>query len=209
MKLIFLGPPGAGKGTMAALLNDKLGIPQISTGDMLRQNIACETELGLKAKDFIERGLLVPDEVVIGMVEERLKAEDCKYGFMLDGFPRTVVQAEALSKFIDIDLVISLEIEKELILSRISGRRVCPSCKATYHISRLNGRTDCENCGAELIQRADDSESTVLDRLSVYHKQTEPLIAYYKEKGKLVSLDVNAGVDECLERLLSLIEAHQ
>lgn len=209
MKLIFLGPPGAGKGTMAALLNDKLGIPQISTGDMLRQNIACETELGLKAKDFIERGLLVPDEVVIGMVEERLKAEDCKYGFMLDGFPRTVVQAEALSKFIDIDLVISLEIEKELILSRISGRRVCPSCKATYHISRLNGRTDCENCGAELIQRADDSESTVLDRLSVYHKQTEPLIAYYKEKGKLASLDVNAGVDECLERLLRLIEAHQ
>lgn len=209
MRLIFLGPPGAGKGTMAALLNDKLGIPQISTGDMLRQNIACETDLGLKAKSFIEQGLLVPDEVVIGMVEERLKSEDCRYGFMLDGFPRTVAQAEALSRFVDIDLVISLEIEEKLVLSRISGRRVCPSCKATYHISRLNGRSDCESCGTALIQRADDSESTVLDRLSVYHRQTEPLIAYYKEKGKLVPLDVNAGVDECLERLMKIIEAHQ
>lgn len=205
MKLIFLGPPGAGKGTMAALLQKELNIPQISTGDMLRHNIKENTALGLEAKNYIDKGQLVPDDVVIRMVEERLKEADCQNGYMLDGFPRTVPQAEALDKIVDIDLVLSLEIDEEVILSRISGRRVCPSCKATYHISWLKGSHTCEHCGTELIQRADDKEDTVRDRLHVYHNQTEPLIAHYQKLGKLRSVNVNGPVEECFALLMKEI----
>ncbi|MBQ9263816.1 MAG: adenylate kinase [Clostridia bacterium] len=197
MNLIFLGPPGAGKGTHAQRLMNELGIPQISTGDMLRQAMKAETPLGLSAKKFIEAGELVPDEVVIGIVEERLKADDCKNGYILDGFPRTVAQAEALSKFAHIDVALNLSLADDVIIQRLSGRRVCLKCGGTYHISTLNGREDCANCGEKLVQRKDDSPETIQNRLSVYAAQTAPLIEYYQQKGLLhtVECDASASVE--------------
>lgn len=198
MNLIFLGPPGAGKGTQAQRLMNELGIPQISTGDMLRQAIKAETPLGLSAKKFIDAGDLVPDEVVIGIVEERLKAEDCKKGYILDGFPRTVAQAEALSKFAKIDAALNLDLADDVIIKRLSGRRVCLKCGGTYHISTLNGKDTCEKCGEKLVQRKDDSPETIRNRLSVYAQQTAPLIEYYEKKGLLrtVKCAENATVEE-------------
>ena len=189
MNLIFLGPPGAGKGTQAQRLMDELGIPQISTGDMLRQAMKAETPLGLSAKRYIEAGDLVPDDVVIGIVEERLQADDCKNGYILDGFPRTVKQAEALSKFARIDVALNLSLADEVIIRRLSGRRVCLKCGATYHISTLNGRETCEKCGEPLVQRKDDTPETVKNRLNVYAAQTAPLIDYYQRKGLLKTVE--------------------
>ena len=183
MNLIFLGPPGAGKGSHAQRLMDEMNIPQISTGEILRKAMREGTPTGLKAKAFIESGALVPDEVVIAIVEERLREDDCAGGYILDGFPRTVAQAEALAKFASIDAVINFVLPNEEIIKRLSGRRVCPACGNTYHISALNGSTVCEKCGAELIQRKDDLPETVANRLDVYQKQTEPLISYYTGKG--------------------------
>ena len=183
MNLIFLGPPGAGKGTHAQRLMDELNIPQISTGEILRKAMREGTPTGLKAKAFIESGALVPDEVVIAIVEERLREADCANGYILDGFPRTVAQAEALGQFAAIDAVINFVLPNEEIIKRLSGRRVCPACGNTYHVSQLNGSTVCEKCGAELIQRKDDLPETVANRLDVYQKQTEPLISYYTGKG--------------------------
>lgn len=185
MNLIFLGPPGAGKGTQAQRLMNELRIPQISTGDMLRQAIKAETPLGLSAKRYIEAGELVPDEVVIGIVEERLKAADCQNGYILDGFPRTVAQAEALSKFAHIDVALNIALADEVIIERLAGRRVCLKCGATYHTSTLDGKTDCQVCGEKLVQRKDDTPETVKNRLSVYAAQTAPLIDYYEKKGLL------------------------
>ena len=189
MNIIFLGPPGAGKGTHAQKLMTELGIPQISTGDMLRQAIKAETPLGLSAKAYIEKGELVPDEVVIGIVEERLKAEDCKAGYILDGFPRTVAQAEALSTFAKIDVALNLWLPDEMIINRLSGRRVCLKCGGTYHVSTLAGKETCEACGETLVQRKDDSPETVMNRLSVYAAQTAPLIEYYENKGLLKTVE--------------------
>lgn len=185
MNLIFLGPPGAGKGTMAQLLMNEAGIPQISTGDMLRQAMKAGTEMGLSAKRYIEAGELVPDEVVIGIVKDRLQADDCKNGYILDGFPRTVPQAEALAQFAKIDVALNIALDDEVIISRLGGRRVCLKCGATYHISTLNGSDTCAACGEKLVQRKDDAPETVKNRLAVYAAQTAPLIDYYEKKGLL------------------------
>ena len=189
MNLIFLGPPRAGKGTMAQLLMADAGIPQISTGDMLRQAMEAGTEMGLSAKRYIEAGELVPDEVVIGIVKDRLQAEDCKNGYILDGFPRTVPQAEALEGIASIDKVVELDVADEVLIKRISGRRVCLKCGATYHVSTLNGREDCAACGEKLVQRKDDAPETVKNRLAVYAAQTAPLIDYYAKKGLLKTVE--------------------
>ena len=198
MNIIFLGPPGAGKGTHAQLLMKELGIPQISTGDMLRQAMKAETEMGLAAKRYIEAGELVPDEVVIGIVKDRLAADDCKNGYILDGFPRTVKQAEALGQFAKIDVALNIALDDEVIISRLSGRRVCLKCGATYHTSTLNGKEDCAACGEKLVQRKDDAPETVKNRLAVYAAQTAPLIDYYQKLGllKTVQCAPAASVEE-------------
>lgn len=196
MNLIFLGPPGAGKGTHAVRLAHELNIPQISTGDMLRQHVREKTALGQEASRFMDAGELVPDDVIIGMVRQRLQQPDCANGHIFDGFPRTVAQAEALSSFTDIDAVINLIADDEVIIRRLSGRRVCSACSGTFHISRLENPTVCPDCGGTLIHRADDAEETVLNRLEVYHRQTEALIAYYRNKGLLLDVQGGGGVEE-------------
>lgn len=188
MNLILLGAPGAGKGTQAEKICEKLSIPAISTGNILREAIKNATEMGLKAKSFIDAGALVPDEVVIGIIDERLKEDDCKNGFILDGFPRTIPQAEALDKMgVRIDKVIDISVPDEKIATRLSGRRVCLKCGATYHTEFKKPKTAdvCDACGDNLVQRKDDMPETVLDRLKTYHEQTEPLEGYYAEKGIL------------------------
>ena len=188
MNLILLGAPGAGKGTQAEKICEKLSIPAISTGNMLREAMANGTEMGLKAKSFIDAGKLVPDEVVIGIIDERLKQDDCKNGFILDGFPRTIPQAEALDEMgVRIDKVIDIEVPDEKIAARLSGRRVCLKCGANYHTEFKKPKTEgiCDACGDTLVQRKDDMPETVLDRLKTYHEQTEPLKGYYEKKGIL------------------------
>ena len=188
MNLILLGAPGAGKGTQAEKICEKLSIPAISTGNMLREAMANGTEMGLKAKSFIDAGKLVPDEVVIGIIDERLKQDDCKNGFILDVFPRTIPQAEALDEMgVRIDKVIDIEVPDEKIAARLSGRRVCLKCGATYHTEFKKPKTEgiCDACGDTLVQRKDDMPETVLDRLKTYHEQTEPLKGYYEKKGIL------------------------
>ena len=192
MKLILLGAPGAGKGTQAEVICDHLGIPAISTGNIIRAALKAQTEMGLKAKDYIEKGLLVPDDVVIGIIQDRLREDDCKNGFILDGFPRTVPQAEALDKMgVDIDLVIDIEVPDEKIAQRMAGRRVCGLCGASYHTLYKQPAKEgvCDSCGGALVQRKDDEAQTVLERLRVYHEQTEPLKAYYEGKGKLKTVE--------------------
>ena len=188
MNLILLGAPGAGKGTQAEKICEKLSIPAISTGNMLREAMANGTEMGLKAKSFIDAGKLVPDEVVIGIINERLKQDDCQNGFILDGFPRTIPQAEALDEMgVRVDKVIDIEVPDEKIAARLSGRRVCLKCGATYHTEFKKPKTEgiCDACGDTLVQRKDDMPETVLDRLKTYHEQTEPLKGYYEKKGIL------------------------
>ena len=202
MNVVFLGPPGAGKGTQAVRVCERLGIPQISTGDILRKAIREQTETGLKAKSYIDQGLLVPDEVVIDIVRERLAMPDCQNGYILDGFPRTVPQAQALSAFPRIDAVIDIEVSDEQLVARLSGRRVCPACGATFHVSSLGGRTDCDKCGAGLVQRDDDKAETVLNRLNVYHAQTAPLIDYYGSQGLLKTVDGSQPLDDCFAAIL-------
>ena len=188
MKLILLGAPGAGKGTQAEKICETLSIPTISTGNIIRAALKNGTEMGKKAQKFIDAGQLVPDDVVIGIIKERLFEDDCKAGFILDGFPRTIPQAEALDEMgIEIDCVLSIEVPDEKIVTRMSGRRVCPSCGASYHIEYKKPEKEgiCNACGAELVIRKDDEPATVLDRLHVYHEQTEPLKDYYAKTGKL------------------------
>ncbi len=207
MNIIFLGPPGAGKGTHAQRLMHKMNIPQISTGDMLRAAIKAETELGLSAKRNIDAGELVPDVVVIGIGEERLAQDDCKNGYILDGFPRTVKQAEALSTFATIDVALNLSLPDEMIIRRLSGRRVCLKCGGTYHISSLNGKDTCEACGETLVQRKDDCPETIQNRLNVYAAQTAPLIDFYEKKGLLRTVECLGTVDEnqaAVEKALGL-----
>lgn len=188
MNIIFLGAPGAGKGTQAEKVSEKLSIPTVSTGNIIREALRSGTEMGLKAKSFIEAGKLVPDEVVIGIIKDRLAEDDCKGGFILDGFPRTIPQAEALDAMgIVIDKVIDIEVPDEKIAARMSGRRVCPACGASYHLEYKKPAKDgvCNLCSAELVQRKDDAPETVLERLKVYHEETEPLKDYYAKTGKL------------------------
>ena len=201
MNIIFLGPPGAGKGTQAQRICDALKIPQISTGDILRRAIKEGTETGIKAKSFIDAGKLVPDEVIIDIVN------DCKDGYILDGFPRTVPQAEALSTFATIDSVIELAVDDQVLVDRLSGRRVCLKCGATYHVSMLNGKTTCDKCGEELIQRNDDKAETVLSRLEVYHAQAAPLINYYGQKGLLKTIPGDQGIDGIFTAIMNALGA--
>ncbi len=208
MNIIFLGPPGAGKGTQAQKICEALSIPQISTGDILRRAMKEGTETGKKAKSYIDAGQLVPDEVIIDIVKERLAMDDCRNGYILDGFPRTVPQAEALDGFAVIDCVIELDVKDEELVNRLSGRRVCVKCGATYHVSMLQGKTTCDKCGEELIQRNDDKAETVLNRLSVYHAQTAPLIGYYESKGLLKKIDGAQGMDNTTRAILSALGAN-
>jgi len=201
MKLILLGAPGAGKGTQAEILCDALKIPTVSTGNMLREAVREQTEAGLRAKAFMDAGELVPDEAVIAILKDRIAAEDCKNGFILDGFPRTVSQAKALDEMgVSIDSVLDLEVADELIASRLSGRRVCQDCGSSYHLVHKQPAKEgvCDRCGGQLVQRKDDAPETVLGRLAVYHQQTEPLKDYYAAKGilKIVEAKEDTSVEE-------------
>ena len=207
MNIIFLGPPGAGKGTQAQIICQRMGIPQISTGDMLRAAIAAQTETGLKAKEYMDKGQLVPDAVVIDIVKERLTNEDCRNGYILDGFPRTVEQAQSLGTFANIDAAINLDVPDEVLVARLSGRRVCPVCGAPYHVDRLNGETVCKVDGTTLIQRDDDKPETVLNRLKVYHQKTAPLIDYYRSEGKLMNITGSGSLEEISAEILTTLEA--
>lgn len=208
MNIIFLGPPGAGKGTQAQRICETLGIPQISTGDILRRAIKEETPTGLKAKAYIDAGKLVPDEVVIDIVRDRLDQEDCKTGYILDGFPRTVPQAEALADFAQIDAVVELDVADEKLVQRLSGRRVCLNCGATYHVSTM--KSDCCNhCGQALVQRDDDKPETVLSRLKVYHEQTAPLVSYYQDKNLLHVIDGAQQKEVIFDAILNTLGVKQ
>jgi adenylate kinase len=188
MNIVLLGAPGAGKGTQASKLEERFALPHISTGDIFRANIKGGTPIGKVAKSYIDAGKLVPDEVTCDIVKDRLSQSDVKQGFMLDGFPRNVFQAEELDKFATIDLCINIDVPTELLMDRICGRRVC-SCGESYHISTLNGQTTCRKCGKPLYQRADDNPETVKARLQTYQSQTAPLAAYYKKQGKLFTVE--------------------
>ena len=210
MNLILLGAPGAGKGTQAELLVKKLQIPAISTGNMLREAIQNGTELGAQAKQYMDSGLLVPDELILGIVKERVAKPDCEKGFILDGVPRTQAQAEALDRMgVRIDHVISLEIDDQVIESRMTGRRVCKNCGASYHIAANPPKTQgvCDECGGELITRADDTAETVRKRLQVYHASTEVLKTYYQRQGKLVLIQGDQSIEQANRDILSAIGA--
>ena len=206
MQLIFLGPPGAGKGTQATGVSTKLNVPHISTGDMFRSAIKNETKTGLEAKSYMDKGQLVPDSVVIDMVRERLAMGDCENGYLLDGFPRTVEQAEALDTISTPDAVVNIEVADEKLLDRLTGRRVCGKCQGTFHISKLADEKVCPVCGGELIHRDDDKPETIKKRLQVYHDQTAPLIGYYSGNGKLKTVDGDNRPEEVLKAILASLE---
>lgn len=202
MNIILLGAPGAGKGTQATKISDKYGMPHVSTGDIFRDNIKRQTEIGMLAKSYTDKGQLVPDEVTCKIVENRLQEADCQKGYLLDGFPRTIAQAEALDGFAKIDAVINIEIDFSLLMNRLCGRRVCKECGESYHVSTLGGKTVCSRCGGELYQRKDDNPETVGNRLSVYTEQTAPLIDYYTKKGVILNF---VGTDDPPEVLFGQI----
>ena len=213
MKIVLLGPPGAGKGTQAKSISTKYSIPHISTGDIFRKNISEKTPLGIEAKSYMDAGKLVPDEVTINMVKDRLVQDDCKNGYLLDGFPRTVEQAEALQEFLSargekLDTALLIDVQKEFILERMTGRRVCPSCGASYHIKFNPTKTagKCDLCGADVIQRKDDTEETVKERLDVYESQTQPLINFYKDKDMLSVVDGTQEINQVFESICKLLE---
>ena len=212
MKIIMLGAPGAGKGTQAKKIAEKYGIPHISTGDIFRANIKNGTELGKKAKTYMDEGLLVPDELVVDLVVDRVQQEDCKNGYVLDGFPRTIPQAEALDKALaelgeKMDYAINVEVHDENIVNRMSGRRACVGCGATYHIVHAPTKVEniCDTCGGELILRDDDKPETVLKRLGVYHEQTQPLIQYYTDKDILVEVDGTVDLEDVFKAIVNIL----
>ena len=212
LRAVLLGPPGAGKGTQAVRLVEKYEIPHISTGDIFRKNIKEGTELGKKAQEYMNAGALVPDELVVDLVKDRLQQDDCKNGFLLDGFTRTIFQAEKLDEFLSesnlkMDIVINLKVEKEALIKRLTGRRVCKDCGASYHIVNIPPKKEgvCDICGGELIQRKDDNIETVENRINVYEEQTAPLIGYYKEAGSLVDFDGEASLDEVFDAIVQAI----
>ena len=210
MNLIFLGAPGAGKGTQAEIVCDKLNIPAISTGNILRAAVKDGTPMGVKAKSYMDAGALVPDEVIVGIVKERLQADDCKNGFVLDGMPRTIAQGEALEEMgVQIDKVLNLVVADEAITERMTGRRVCAACGASYHIVNKPSKKEglCDRCGGELVIRKDDQPATVLDRLKAYHEQTEPLVAFYRERGKLVEIPDQGSIEATNALIMKALEA--
>ena len=212
VKIVLLGPPGAGKGTQAKSISNRYSIPHISTGDIFRKNISEGTPLGIEAKSYMDKGQLVPDEVTINMVKDRLTWEDCKNGYLLDGFPRTVAQAEALQEFLasrneSLDTALSIEVPSEFILERMTGRRVCPSCGASYHV-KFNPPAKagvCDVCGSDIVQRKDDTEETVSERLDVYERQTQPLIDFYNDKNLLSTVDGTKAINEVFESICSIL----
>lgn len=207
MKLIFLGPPGAGKGTQAEITSERYGIAHISTGDMLRAEMREGTPLGLEAKGYVDRGELVPDDVILGMIKGRIAKEDCAAGFLFDGFPRTLAQAEALRTISDIDMVINLDAPAEVIVARIGGRRMCAGCGASFHTSTYGGEA-CDKCGAALYVRDDDRPETVANRIDVYERKTKPLVDFYGKLGLLRTADATgtpAVVQERIDRLLETL----
>lgn len=212
MRLILLGPPGAGKGTQAANLVEKYGIPHISTGDIFRENVKNNTTLGKKAKEYMDKGALVPDEVVVAIVEDRLKKEDCQKGFLLDGFPRTEVQASKLDKVlatmkVTLDKVINIEVKEDVLVDRAVGRRVCKSCGATYHVKYKPTKAEnvCDVCGGETYQRDDDKEETVANRIKVYLAETKPLIDYYSNQGNIATIDGEQDMAIVFEAIVKAI----
>ncbi|MBS7259901.1 MAG: adenylate kinase [Eubacteriales bacterium] len=205
MKLILLGPPAAGKGTQAERIAEKYALAHISTGDMLRAEIASETELGLQAKAFIDDGSLVPDEMICAMVKSRIAQDDCKNGFLLDGFPRTTAQAEALAEMIDTDIVIDIDCEPEILVARVAKRMVCPECKHTQIVNEGENPV-CAKCGAELYRRPDDNPDAMRHRLAVYYESTFPLIQYYKQRGLLAAINGGQDVDEVTRDIFAVID---
>ena len=210
MKLILLGAPGAGKGTQAEILCDKLNIPAISTGNILRAAVKEGTPMGLKAKGFMDAGALVPDDVIVGIVTERLAEPDCANGFILDGVPRTIVQAEALESMgVEIDKALNILADEDLIIRRMAGRRVCAKCGASYHIVNKPSAKEgvCDRCGGELVTRKDDEPDTVRDRLKAYHEQTEPLVEFYRTRGKLLDIPDQGSIEATNAYILNHLEA--
>jgi len=214
VNIIMLGPPGSGKGTQAKKLIEKFGIPQISTGDLLREAVKNGTELGKQAKSYMDAGKLVPDEVVVGMVKERLSKDDAQKGFILDGFPRTVPQAEALDKTLDqmgkkIDKVVNVDVPDSEVVERLSGRRTCKGCGAMYHVKFNQPKKEglCDKCGGELYQRDDDNEQTIKRRLEVYHEQTSPLKDYYGKKGLVADVDGTGDINEITKAIEKVLES--
>lgn len=213
MILVLMGPPGSGKGTQGSRISEVYGIPRISTGDTLREMAAAGTPLGLEAREYSSKGLLVPDEIVVGLIKERIGAEDCRDGFILDGFPRTVPQAEALDAMLEavgrkLDLVLNFDVAEEELVRRLSGRRVCSKCGATYHIISMPPRVDgvCDACGGPLVQRADDAPEAVRKRLAEYAQKTAPVLAYYESKGNLMQVDASPDPDTIFGRVRQLVE---
>ncbi len=210
MKLVFIGPPGVGKGTYAQAVREKYGIPHISTGDIFREEIKKGSELGARVKEYMDRGLLVPDDIVIEVVKRRLQEEDCKRGFILDGFPRTLPQALALEEFARPDLVLNFVAREEVIIERLSGRRVCSVCGAIYHVKYMPPKVPgvCDKCGGALVVRSDDQPEVVKERLKVFHEQFAPIIQFYKERGRLVTIDANEQAPAVIPRVLEILEKH-
>lgn len=208
MNLILLGAPGAGKGTQAEIICEKFSIPAISTGNIIRDALKSGTELGKRAKSYMDEGKLVPDDVVISIIKERLSKEDCKDGFILDGFPRTIAQAEALDKLgVDIDYVIDIKADDEVIISRLSGRRVCQDCGAVYHLKNKKPKKDgiCDKCAGTLVQRKDDRKETIMERLRVYHEQTEPLKEFYARRGILYEVKDTQSIQKTASHILEIL----
>ena len=212
MKIIMLGAPGAGKGTQAAQIAEKYGIPHISTGDIFRANLKEGTPLGKKAKEYMDQGLLVPDDLTCDLVVDRISQPDAQNGYVLDGFPRTIPQAEALTKALEergekVDYAINVDVPDRFIMDRMSGRRTCPKCGAGYHLVYLKPKTEgiCDKCGAELIQRDDDREETVAKRLEVYHEQTQPLIDYYTASGAIRNIDGTQQIEKVFEDIIGIL----
>lgn len=212
MKIVLLGPPGAGKGTQAKSISNKYSIPHISTGDIFRKNISENTPLGIEAKSYMDNGQLVPDEVTINMVKDRLQKDDCSNGYLLDGFPRTVVQADALNSFLiergeQLDTALLIKVPNEFILERMTGRRVCPSCGASYHVkfNPPSSEGKCDLCGSEVIQRKDDTVETVKERLDVYEKETQPLIDFYGDKQLLSAVDGTKAINEVFRGICEIL----
>lgn len=212
LRTILLGAPGAGKGTVAAKIIKEYNIPHISTGDIFRDNLKRKTELGLRAQEYMTRGELVPDDLTCEIATTRLLEDDCKNGFLLDGFPRTVYQAEKLAEFLEehghsLDKVVQLVVDNDLLIKRLTGRRVCKNCGSTFHVITIPPKEEgiCDNCGEPLIQRADDTEETAVNRLKVYEEQTSPLVEYYKEKGVLAQVDGAGTPEEVFENILSVL----